>query len=104
MPYRYVGANIWYGAWLGADTAYGDRARLGREPGSVESARRAQPAHPGLGRTVAPKNSITPGFRDRTATYNEDLLKGLDWTLAEMAKRDMTGVIYLTNFGNGRVE
>jgi mannan endo-1,4-beta-mannosidase len=31
QPYRFVGANIWYGAWLGADAAFGDRARLGRE-------------------------------------------------------------------------
>ena len=30
-PYRFVGANIWYGAYLGADAEYGDRARLGRE-------------------------------------------------------------------------
>src|SRR3546814_9462187 len=30
-PYRIVGANLWYAAWLGADADYGDRARLGRE-------------------------------------------------------------------------
>src|SRR6476469_9059001 len=30
-PYHYAGANMWYGAWLGADAAYGDRARLRRE-------------------------------------------------------------------------
>src|SRR4051794_33679663 len=30
-PYRFVGANIWYGAYLGADAVYGNRARLARE-------------------------------------------------------------------------
>ncbi len=30
-PYRYAGANMWYGAWLGADALRGDRARLKRE-------------------------------------------------------------------------
>src|SRR5690606_28337594 len=30
-PYRFVGANAWYLAWLGSDTRYGDRARLTRE-------------------------------------------------------------------------
>ena len=30
-PYHFAGANIWYGAYLGADAPYGDRARLGRE-------------------------------------------------------------------------
>ena len=31
QPYRVVGANMWYAAWLGADAPFGDRARLGRE-------------------------------------------------------------------------
>ena len=30
-PYRFVGANAWYLAWLGADADFGDRARLERE-------------------------------------------------------------------------
>ena len=29
--YRFVGANMWYAAYLGADTAFGDRARLHKE-------------------------------------------------------------------------
>ncbi|MEO8820820.1 MAG: hypothetical protein ABI267_03080, partial [Ginsengibacter sp.] len=29
--YYFVGTNFWYGAYLGADTAYGNRARLIRE-------------------------------------------------------------------------
>ena len=28
--YRYAGANIWYGAYLGADAAFGNRDRLRR--------------------------------------------------------------------------
>lgn len=31
QPYRIVGANMWYAAWLGTDAEYGDRARLMRE-------------------------------------------------------------------------
>src|SRR5688572_19910651 len=30
-PYRFAGANMWYGAYLGADTAFGNRDRLRRE-------------------------------------------------------------------------
>ncbi|MEG3167042.1 cellulase family glycosylhydrolase [Sphingomonas sp. LB3N6] len=97
-PYRYAGANIWYGAWLGADTAYGNRARLARELDRLKALGVRNLRILGSAELSPLKNSITPGFRDKTATYNEDLLKGLDWTLAEMAKRDMTGVIYLTNF------
>ena len=29
--YLYVGTNMWYAAYLGADAPYGDRARLQRE-------------------------------------------------------------------------
>lgn len=97
-PYRYAGANIWYGAWLGADTAYGDRARLARELDRLQALGVRNLRLLGSAEESPLKNSIRPGFRDRTANYNEDLLTGLDWTLAEMAKRGMTGVVYLTNF------
>ena len=30
-PYHFVGTNFWYGAYLGADTDYGNRKRLLRE-------------------------------------------------------------------------
>jgi mannan endo-1,4-beta-mannosidase len=97
-PYRYVGENMWYAAWLGADAAYGDRVRLTRELDrlaalGVRNLRILASAE------LSPlKNSITPAFRDRTSDYNAALLGGLDWTLAELAKRDMTAVLYLANF------
>jgi len=97
-PYRYAGANIWYGAWLGADTAYGNRARLIRELDRLQAIGIRNLRVLASAELSPLKNSITPGFRDRTANYNQDLLKGLDWMLAEMAKRDMTAVLYLTNF------
>ena len=28
-PYRFVGGNMWYAAYLGADAPYGDRAEMG---------------------------------------------------------------------------
>ena len=31
LPYRYVGTNMWYAAYLGANTAFGNRDRLRRE-------------------------------------------------------------------------
>lgn len=97
-PYRYAGANIWYGAWLGADAAYGDRARLTRELDRLQALGIRNLRILGSAELSPLTNSITPGFRDQSARYDEALLTGLDWTLAEMAKRDMTAVIYLTNF------
>ncbi|MEJ8630137.1 hypothetical protein P0F65_10405 [Sphingomonas sp. I4] len=95
--YRFAGANIWYAAYLGADAPYGDRARLGRELDAlaamgVTNLRILASAEEGPLR-----NSIKPGFRTAT-TINQTLLAGLDYALAEMAKRDMRAVLYLTNF------
>jgi mannan endo-1,4-beta-mannosidase len=37
-------------------------------------------------------------FRDRGTDYNPTLLEGLDYALAEMGRREIKAVIYLTNF------
>ena len=42
--------------------------------------------------------SIKPTIRNISSEYNETLLRGLDFLLAEMGERDMKGVLYLTNF------
>ena len=96
--YRYAGANMWYAAYLGAAAPIGDRDRLGRELDALA----------GMGvrnlRLLASSerspltNSLRPTFRDAGTHYNEALLRGLDVALAEMGRRDMTGVLYLTNF------
>ncbi len=36
-PYYFVGANFWYGAYLGADAAYGNRERLIRELNQLQN-------------------------------------------------------------------
>lgn len=95
--YRFVGANMWYAAYLGADAPYGDRARLRRELDAlaamgVTNIRILASAEEGPLR-----DSIKPGFRTATTT-NRTLLAGLDYALAEMAKRNMRAVLYLTNF------
>lgn len=91
-PYRFVGANLWYAAWIGG------RPRLGRELDTlarigVSNLRIAASAE------VSPlKNSVRPAFRDETGAYDERLLTGLDHAVAEIGKRGMKAVLYLTNF------
>lgn len=95
-PYRFVGVNMWYGAWLAADTGNIDRLRaeldllqsIGVRNLRVLAASERSPL----------PNSIRPAFQDRNGKYNESLLLGLDMLLAEMAERDMTAVLYLANF------
>ncbi|VVT22045.1 Mannan endo-1,4-beta-mannosidase [Sphingomonas sp. EC-HK361] len=97
-PYRYVGANMWYAAYLGADTAYGDRARLGRELDRLVALGIDNVRVLGASEDSPLIGAISPAFRGKTDVYNPDLLAGLDWFLAELGKRGMRAVIYLNNF------
>ncbi|MCP9223541.1 cellulase family glycosylhydrolase [Erythrobacter sp. LQ02-29] len=97
-PYRVTSANMWYAAWLGADTDYGDRARLRRELDrlqalGINNLRIMASAEEG------PLNhSIKPGFTRADGSPNPALFAGLDYAMAELGKRGMTAVLVLSNF------
>jgi mannan endo-1,4-beta-mannosidase len=97
-PYRYAGANIWYGAYLGAASAIGNRDRLRAELDTLQGLGITNLRVLGSGEISPLRNSLNPAFRDQSETYNEELLVGLDFLLAEMAARGMHAVLYLTNF------
>ncbi len=94
--YRFVGANFWYGAYLG--TTEEGRARLRQELDQLKAAGidnlrvLAAVEQTDLTMAVRPAMHLSPG------SYNQDLLIGLDVLLAEMGKRDMVAVLYLNNF------
>ena len=107
-PYRFVGANLWYAMHLGAaDTASGDRPRLLRELDRLQalgvSNIRVLAASEGPDRESwfvlgAPTPwRILPSMQPSPGAYNEAVVAGLDFLLAEMAKRDMTAVLMLGN-------
>jgi len=97
-PYRFVGSNLWYGAWLGSPAAYGDRARLGRELDTLKSLGVTNLRVLGSGERSPAKVAMDPTFRGPGEDYDADLLTGLDFLLAQMAQRGMKAVIYLNNF------
>lgn len=96
--YRYAGTNMWYAAYLGADASYGNRARLQRELDHVAALGIQSIRILGSSELSPLKNSVTPTFRDQSSHYNETLLRGLDFALAEMGKRGLKAVIYIANF------
>lgn len=98
QPYRFVGTNLWYGAYLGAGGKLGDVERLRAELDLLKSLGVTNLRVMGASEDGPMKKSIKPAFRGPTADYNEDLLRGLDVLLSEMAQRDMKAVIYLNNF------
>lgn len=97
-PYYYFGANFWHGAYLGSELVKGDKERLLREldllsENNITNLRiMAASEHSVLERSVKPAFQKTPG------ALNDRLLEGLDFLLAEMAKRDMKAVLVLNNY------
>lgn len=95
--YRFLGTNLWYAMNLGAASG-GDRARLIRELDRLQEMGvqniRLMAATEG-----APlPHRLSPTSQPAAGQYDERLLLGLDFTLAEMAKRDMKAVLCLNNF------
>lgn len=96
-PYKYVGANMWYGAILGSEGRGGDRARLCLELDSLRAAGidNLRVLVGGDGRPRASK--IQPALQTAPGEYNDTVFAGLDYLLAEMSKRRMVAVLYLNN-------
>jgi mannan endo-1,4-beta-mannosidase len=97
-PYRIAGANMWYAAWLGADAAYGNRARLTRELDRLQALGLNNLRIMAAAEEGPLRNSIKPGFSRPDGSLNQDLLAGLDFAMAEIARRGMTAVVCLGNF------
>ncbi len=95
--YRFVGANFWYGAILGAEK-YGDRDRLARELDYLKSIgiTNLRVLVGGDGEEGV-ESHISPVLQTAPGVYNDTLLQGLDYFLAELEKRDMNAVLYLNN-------
>lgn len=97
-PYYYVGTNFWYGAILASEGQGGDRARLAKELDELKANGMdnlrilvGSDGLPGVKTKVEPTLQTAPGV------YNDTLLAGLDYLLAEMGKRNMVAVLYLNN-------
>ncbi len=97
-PYNYVGTNFWYGAYLGMAGEKGDRERLKAELDILVENGITNLRVLGASEESEFENSLKPTILKPDGSYNEELLVGLDYLLAEMAKRDMKAVIFLNNY------
>ena len=96
QAYYFVGANYWYGPLIAAKNI-GDRERLLKELDVMDSL-----GIDNLRILVGAEGGtedfqVKPALQPEQGKYNEDLLDGLDFLLAEMAKREMYAVLYLNN-------
>ncbi len=97
-PYFYVGANMWFGCYVADAALPGGRARLVRE---LDRLKKIGCTNLRLlaGSETSPLAGAMPrGITKSPHDYDEVLLRGLDFCLAEMAKRDMKAVLFLSNY------
>lgn len=97
-PYYYIGTNFWYGAILASEGEGGDRERLQQELDfmksiGVENLRILVGSDGERGVTA----KVEPTLQTAPGVYNDTILAGLDYLMVEMAKRDMSAVLYLNN-------
>jgi mannan endo-1,4-beta-mannosidase len=97
-PYHFLGTNLWYGCNLGALAEGGDRDRLLRELDLLQSLGIDNLRVLGASEGLTQHNTVWPPLQPEPGVYDERLLDGLDFLLAEMAKRDMLAVVYLNNY------
>ena len=96
--YRYVGTNFWYGAILGSQGRGGNRERLDKELDLLQQTgiNNLRVLVGGDGEEDVPSH-IMPVLQTAPGVYNDTILDGLDYLVAELEKRDMKAVLYLNN-------
>jgi len=97
-PYYVIGTNMWYGGYLGSAGNVGDRARLVKELDNLKLMGINNLRVLAVSEKSEHNSAVHPATTNGFGQYDEELLAGLDFLVAEMAKRDMSVVIYLNNF------
>ena len=96
--YRFVGTNFWYGAILGSEGRGGNRERLKAELDLLQKTGidNLRILVGGDGEENVPSH-IMPVLQTSPGVYNDTLLDGLDYVMAELEKRGMKAVLFLNN-------
>ena len=94
----FVGTNFWYGPLIASEGRGGNRERLHKELDALKSIGVTNlrilvgsDGSEGIAYKVEPVLQLEPGV------YNDTVLRGLDYLLAQMAERDMHAVLYFNN-------
>jgi mannan endo-1,4-beta-mannosidase len=96
--YYIVGSNMWYGGYLGSAGKVGDRARLVKELDSLQAMGINNLRVLAVSEKAEHNSGVKPATTNGFGQHDEELLAGTDFLVAEMAKRNMTVVLYLNNY------
>ncbi len=95
---NFVGTNFWYGPMIASEGRGGNRERLHKELDALKDAGVTNlrvlvgaDGPEGVAYKIEPVLQLEPGV------YNDTLLRGLDYLLDQMARRDMHAVLYFNN-------
>lgn len=97
-PYYYIGVNYWYGGLL-ANNKEGKKrvtAELDFLLSKGVNNLRVLAGAEGSGQ-INGVPRVEPAFQEKPGAYNSSLLEGLDFLLAEMGKRNMKAIVFLSN-------
>ena len=97
-PYFYVGTNLWFGCYVCDAALPGGRRRFVRELDQLHQLGVNNLRLLAGSETSPLVGAIPRGITREPQQWDEDLLRGLDFALAEMARRDMRGVLFLSNY------
>lgn len=98
-PYYFVGANFWQGMNLGVEGPSGNRSLLIQELDRLQELGvtnlRVMAASEGPN---SEPYRMVPALMDAPGVYDQSVLDGLDYLIAQMAKRGMKAVMVLNNY------
>ena len=97
-PYFYVGTNIWYGCYLSNASLSNGHLRLSRELDRLQQIGATNIRLLAGSETSPLVGAIPNGITRAPQDWDENLLRGLDLCLAEMARRNMRAVLFLSNY------
>ncbi len=98
QPYFYVGTNLWFGCYVCDATLPGGRQRFTRELDQLQKLGVNNIRLLAGSETSPLAGAIPRGITRSPGDWDEDLLCGLDFCLAEMSQRNMRAVLFLSNY------
>ena len=97
-PYCYIGTNVWYGCYLSDAKLGGGRKRMIRELDRLQSIGATNIRLLAGSETSPLAGAISRGITRSPRDWDENLLAGLDFCLAEMARRNMRAILFVSNY------
>jgi mannan endo-1,4-beta-mannosidase len=99
QPYYFIGANFWQGMNLGVDGPSGNRSLLTRELDNLQKlgVTNLRIMASSEGPNTEPYRMV-PALMDEPGVYDQSVLDGLDYLIAQMGQRGMKAVMVLNNY------